>query len=170
MSGVDSVTWACRLWHLLQGEWSQGFLEMSTSLSKLFLPAWICNCSLYEGPGIWGPRASPGLCHHFIVGLWTRHFPFLGLNSLLNKMKKSFDLRDWNSSSCSFVLNLCSLGSLSSCLPILETGVYVQFHDLETPPPLERQMHPNPSSLRESGGLAQPASVYPSSGFPLGPG
>ena len=170
ISGVDSTTCASRLWHLPQGEWSQRFLEMCTSLSKPFMHTQMCDRSPHKGPGTQGTRTPPVLCHHLVVWLWTSHFPFLSLNSLLNKMKKSFVLRDLHSNSCSSFLNLCSLESLSACFLVSETTKYIQVNYLEAPPPLMRQM-PSPSSTASrSGGLAQPASVYPSSGFPLGQG
>lgn len=67
MSGIDTTTWACRLWHLPQGEWSQGFLEMSTSLSKPFTPIQMCDHSSYEGPRTQGTRIPPRLFHYCSV-------------------------------------------------------------------------------------------------------
>ena len=178
MSGIDRTTWACRLWHLSQGEWSQGLLEMSTFLSKPFTPVQMWTAHHMK---VLGLRAPGLLLDSFTTALWlwTSHslpfsepvdFPFLSLNSLLKKMKKSFVLKDSNSNSCPSFLNLHSLGSLSTCLLASEAGVCVQLHYLETPLLLVRQVPSQPPIATRSGGCTQPASVYPSSGFPLGDG
>lgn len=170
MSWIDTTTWACRLWHLPQGEWSQGFLEMSTSLSKSFTPVQMCDHSSYEGPRTKGIR-TPLDSFTTALWLWTSHslpfsepvdFRFLSLNSLLKKMKKSFVLKDSNSNSRSSFLNLHSLGSLRTCLLVLETVVCVQLHYLETPLLLVRQV-PSPPPLLQNLEVAPslPLSILP---------